>query len=303
MLFSALGFAAVLPLFLRPLLGLKRLPAGPVRDRLEATARRLGVPFSDLLLWPTRGAMANAMVVGVIPWARYVIFTDRLLDGMEPDELDAVFGHEVGHARYGHLPYYLLFLLLSTAALTGAVLLADAGLSLAGVKLELPDSFDPFVPLPPLAVMGLYLFVVFGWLSRVCERQADIFGSRAGSCNDPDCRGHTADTVLAARGRGLCPTGLRSMARALERVMVLNGWDGDHVGGSLWRRVWRWVRAWQHGPMAVRVNYLFGLIDRPELADRHDRKAFRLRLFLALGLLAIAAAGVLVVGRELLNLL
>lgn len=301
MLFAAVGFAAVLPLFLRPLLGLQRLPAGPVRDRLEATARRLGVSFSDLLLWPTRGAMANAMVVGVIPWARYVIFTDRLLDGLEEDELDAVFGHEVGHARYGHLPYYLLFLLLSTAALTGAVLLADAALGWTGVKVELPDSFDPFVPLPPLAVMGLYLFVVFGWLSRVCERQADIFGSRAGSCNDPGCRGHTADTVLAARGRGLCPTGLRSMARALERVMALNGWDGDRDDGSLWRRVWRWVRAWQHGPMAVRVNYLLGLTDRPQLADRHDRKAFFVRLFLALGLLAVATAGVLVAGRELLN--
>jgi len=302
--FSALGLASLLPLVIRPLLGLKRLPPGPVRDRLEATARRLGVRFTDLLLWPTRGSMANAMVIGVIPWARYVIFTDSLLDGLEPDELDAVFGHEAGHARYGHLPYYFLFLTLSGGAVSGLVLLIGAVLTLFGVNVErIPDSVASFIPLPMLAIMGIYLFVVFGWLSRVCERQADIFGSRTGSCGNPACTGHDADTPLAARGRGLCPTGVRSMVRALDRVMVLNGWDGVQGRGNLFQRVMSWVRSWQHGPMAVRVDYLLGLIDRPERADRHDRKAFWVRLVLVLVLLHMAAAGAVVGGSELLKLM
>lgn len=214
---SAFALATLLPLVIRPLLGLKRLPAGPTRDRMEATARRLGVRFTDYLLWPTRGVMANALVIGVIPWARYVIFTDRLLDGLEPDELDAVFGHEAGHARYGHLPYYMLFLAVSGGAVGGLALLVAQLLSLCGVDVEPPAWLGPFVSLPPLAIMGVYLFVVFGWLSRVCERQADIFGSRAGSCTNPNCTGHDADTVLAARGRGLCPSGLRAMVRASRR--------------------------------------------------------------------------------------
>lgn len=301
--FAVLGLATLLPLVIRPLLGLKRLPPGPVRDRLEATARRLGVRFTDFLLWPTRGAVANAMVIGVIPWARYVIFTDRLLEGMEPDELDAVFGHEAGHARYGHLPYYMLFLALSGGAVSGLALVVGSVLSLLGVNIEIPDSVVAFLPLPSMAIMGVYLFVVFGWLSRVCERQADIFGSRTGSCGNPTCTGHDEDTVLVPRGRGLCPTGVRSMVRALDRVMVLNGWDGEHGRGNLFQRVLSWVRSWQHGPMAVRSDYLLELIDRPERADRHDRRAFWFRVVLAVVLFGTATAGAVVGGSELLKLL
>lgn len=300
--FAGLGLALFLPLVVRPLLGLKRLPAGPTRDRLEATARRLGVRFTDFLLWPTRGMMANAMVIGILPWPRYVIFTDRLLEGLEPDELDAVFGHEAGHARYGHLPYYMLFLAVSGGAVTGLALLVGELLVLCGVHLEPPEWFGAFAALPPLAVLGMYLFVVFGWLSRVCERQADIFGSRTGSCANPNCTGHDADTVLVARGRGLCPSGLRAMTRALEKVLVLNGWDATHGRGNLFQRVMSWVRAWQHGPMTARMDYLLGLIGRPEMADRHDRKAFWFRVLLVVVLLAITAAGALVGGRELMEL-
>ena len=66
--------------------------------------------------------MANAMIVGLVPWLRYVIFTDRLLEEFSEDEIEAVFGHEIGHVRHQHMPYYLGFLALSLGALG---LLAD----------------------------------------------------------------------------------------------------------------------------------------------------------------------------------
>ena len=83
---TALGAAGVLavlvtlPWMVRLALGLKPLPPGPLRDRLVAAARRLRFRCSDILLWNTRGGMANAMVIGVLPWPRYVILTDRLLE-------------------------------------------------------------------------------------------------------------------------------------------------------------------------------------------------------------------------------
>ncbi len=289
-----------LPLLLRPLLGLKRLPSGPQRTQLEATAKRLGVRFSDLLLWPTSGGMANAMVVGVLPWARYVILTDALLEGMDAAEVDAVFGHEAGHARYGHLSYYALFLLLSSSALSGLGLIVGRLLPLGEWLDALPDWATELVPLPALLFFGLYLFGVFGYLSRVCERQADIFGARAGSCTNPACEGHTEETVLAQRGKGLCPTGLKAMARALEKVMTLNGWEASHGrGGNMLRRAWGWVRAWQHGPVPVRIDYLLTLTTRPATADRHDRKAFWVRVLLACGLFAVAVAGMIVGWSEM----
>ncbi|WP_088253097.1 M48 family metallopeptidase [Fimbriiglobus ruber] len=194
----------LLPRAVKPLLGLKPLPPGPTRDRLEATARRLNFRYTELLLWPTRGAMANAMVLGVVPWARYVVFTDRLLDQLAPDELDAVLGHEVGHVRHLHIPFYAAFFMLSA---TVASVAAEAGArALTAAGWELPEGADEFVALPVVA-MAAYVFVVFGLLSRRCERQADVFGCRAGSCTVPDCTGHTADTVLVPAGRGCAGAG------------------------------------------------------------------------------------------------
>jgi Zn-dependent protease with chaperone function len=297
---GAVGLAVLLPRVVKPLLGWKPLPPGPARDRLEATARRLGVRYTDLLVWPTRGAMANAVVIGLVPWSRYVVFTDRLLDGLEPDELDAVFGHEAGHIRFGHLPYYMLFLTLSSATVAAVILLAADRLKAADWVPDMPTPWADLLALPPLGLMGAYLFLVFGWLSRVCERQADLFGGRAGSCPDRGCAGHAPDTPLVTRGRGLCPTGARAMARALERVYELNGWDPTQAADQrAWVRLTAWFRAWQHGPIPARVNYLLRVADRPELASAHDRKAFRVRLVLVLILGGVATLGVAFGGWDL----
>src|SRR5262245_34821906 len=50
------------PWILRLVLGLKPLQAGPLRDRLMMAAKRLRFRFSNILLWNTNGAVANAMV-------------------------------------------------------------------------------------------------------------------------------------------------------------------------------------------------------------------------------------------------
>src|SRR5271170_2349553 len=92
-----LAVFACMPWVLRLVLGLRPLPAGPLRDRLTAAARRLRLRYSDILLWNTHGGVANAMVVGVLPMPRYVVLSDRLLAGLDDDEIEAVFGHEVGH--------------------------------------------------------------------------------------------------------------------------------------------------------------------------------------------------------------
>lgn len=279
-----------LPLVARPMLGLRRLPPGPTADRLRATAARLGFR-SPLLLWPTRNAVANAVILGIVPPARFVAFTDRLLDALPPDELDAVFGHEVGHARHLHLPYYAGFLMLSV---TAVALATTAVTTLAfGPDWDMPGGWWP------LALLGMlagYLFVTFGFLSRVCERQADLDGARAVSCGNPACDWHDRDTVLSS-GRGpVCGTGARTMARALERV-VLSGGEAD--GRRWWRRVGEWVKAWQHGPATARVNFLLRVAERPPLADRHDRFAFQVRAGLAAALVATIVACGCVIGWDL----
>src|SRR5262249_9577940 len=66
-----------LPWILRLALGLRPLPDGPIRARLVTCAQRLGFRCSNILVWNTRGAVANAVVAGIVPQLRYVVFTDR----------------------------------------------------------------------------------------------------------------------------------------------------------------------------------------------------------------------------------
>ena len=302
------------PLIVRPLLGLRAMPAGPVRARLEAVARRLGFRYTNLLVWKTHGAVANAMIIGVLPRARYVVFTDRLLDEMPPDELDAVFGHEAGHARHGHIGYYAAFLVLSLTALVALVMYgaqhldALAAADPDGWAARLGRDDAGWMAVPPLALAGAYLFVVFGYLSRRCERQADIFGCRTVSCGNPACTGHDEATRYPEGGTALCPTGIRTCARALERVYYANGFDGADGGPRTLRSVLRgagaWLRAWQHAPMPRRVAFLLSLIDDPARERRFQRRVFLLRWGLAVGLVAaLVVLGEAVTWRELLRAL
>ena len=286
-----------MPLLIKPVLGLKSMPAGPIRERLEAAGRRLHFHCTDFLLWPTHGAAANAMIVGLLPRIRYVIFTDRILDELPPDEVDAVFGHEVGHAKHGHIWHYAAFLTLSMTALSTLLILIDQRLKQQGV--EPPHWAKGWIALPPVILAATYVFLVFGFLSRRCERQADIYGCRSVSCGDPNCISHDRSTVYPERATGLCPTGIRTFIRALERVDLVNDTSlnaatshnptvADRIRGFL-----KWLRSWQHSTMARRVTFLQSLIGDPR-RERH----FQIRVtFLRWGLLVVLAAAVVALGE------
>jgi Zn-dependent protease with chaperone function len=285
------GLAVVfvcLPLLVRLALGLQPLPQGVLRDRLMAAMKRLGFRCTDVLLWNTRSGMANAMVIGVVPWLRYVVFTDKLIEEFPEDEVEAVFGHEVGHIRHQHMLFYLVFLMGSMLAL-GLVMDYYVLPGLRWGYAGLLEAF-PWLPtslgvgpegglsmVPVVVVLLLYVFVVFGFLSRRCERQADVFGCRAVSCGDRACEGHLEDTKLADRGGAVCPTGIRTFIRALDKVALVNGIDRERPG---------FLQSWQHSTIARRVRFL-----RRMLADGAVEPAFQRRLLAwKVGLMLLLAA-------------
>ena len=276
-LVSVAGFAfalvifATMPWILRVILGLRTMPDGPLRQRLEEAARRLHFRCSDILLWNTRGGIANAMVVGVFPFLRYVLLSDRLLEEMTPEEVEAVFGHEVGHVKHQHMLYYLIFLLASVAVLGTVLAPYLSGLENA---LNLRERRDLAV-LPVVGSLGAYVFLVFGFLSRRCERQADIYGCRAVSCHEVGCAGHATET-LAEGGRGLCGTGIRTFIQALEKVALLNGISRDRPG---------FLQSWQHSTIARRVGFLETLLRDPDVERRFQRRIFLVKCALLAALL------------------
>jgi Zn-dependent protease with chaperone function len=280
---------SVLPL----LLGLKPMEPGPLRSRLEAAARRLGVRYRQLYVWDTRGNLATAMVTGLVPRLRQIVFTDLLLATLTEDEIEAVFGHEVGHVRHGHLLYYAAFLLLSFLTLGATYQAVERTAGIAWFH------GDVVLVLSVVATFS-YLFLVFGFVSRRCERQADVFGCKAVSCPDPACAGHTAETPLVPGGRALCPTGVGTFVKALERVEVINGANrgtGDdrrgpfHRAAGLLRFVGVWLSTWQHGTIAKRVDFLKTLDAARE--SRFQRQVTWMRWGLLL-LLVVGVAGVVV---------
>lgn len=270
----ALTVYACMPWAVRLFLGLKPMPDGPLRSRLLRASRRLHFRFSNILLWDTRSGVANAMVVGILPLLRYVVFTDRLVTEMSNDEVEAVFGHEAGHIRHRHMLYYLAFMILSLAVV---MQLWDAAVSLWHPEVT-PRS--DLVLLPLFGLIGAYIFVVFGFLSRRCERQADIFGCRTVSCGQNDCHGHDDHVELLPRGRGLCPTGIRTFINALEKVASLNGMSRERPG---------WLQSWQHSTIARRVEFLQCVLVDPSLERRFQRTVALVKwaLFLSLGVLLL----------------
>lgn len=263
-----LGMLVCMPWVFRLVLGLESMPGGPLRDRLQATAERLNFRVSDIMVWNTRLGVANALVVGLFPFLRYVALSDRLLADLSPDELDAVLGHEAGHVKHRHMLYYLGFFM--TSLLVGAY-----AWTLFMPSQQLSDLGPPVL----VGSLGTYVFVVFGFLSRRCERQADIFGCRAVSCGQPNCAGH-AELVSSSTGQTICPTGIHIFIGALEKVAALNGISRSKPG---------WLQSWQHSTIDRRVDFLQQILADPTVEARFQRRVGLVKWALMVSLLSLLA--------------
>lgn len=85
-------------------------------DRLDLSVRKLmantGMDITAETLYAIKGRTANAMVSGLFKKARYIFFTDKLMERMDEEEILAVFAHELAHIRHRHLPKMLLATIL-----------------------------------------------------------------------------------------------------------------------------------------------------------------------------------------------
>mgnify|MGYP006284112803 CR=1 FL=1 len=237
------------PVLLRLIWATSRLPEGDLRDRLEDLCEEYGFRCHDILLWHTHRHLANAGVVGPTPLVRYVLLTDALVEHFTADEIEAVFAHEMGHVARHHLPFYLL---LAGGFLFFYATLLDL-LALAGwvgplqTILALEMTFEQAVIL--LTFAGVYWGVIFGFISRRMEMEADLFSFRAS--DRPE-----------------------AFLTALDKL------------GALSRRP-RKKSFWRHFSIDRRMELLERLLETPGLADRLQRKINALKW--AVGGLALAA--------------
>ncbi len=174
------------PVFVRLAWPTRPLPPGPLRDRLERLARRLGFRCTDILVWDTGHALVNAGVTGALPWFRYVLLTDALVDFLDDYEIAAVFGHELGHIAHRHMLSFGAFLVgsLGVLAVVGGVI--DEHLAAVPGLLAIRGDGAVAMALQAVAALlsfGLYFLLVFGHVSRRFEHRPTCSGaapSRAG---------------------------------------------------------------------------------------------------------------------------
>jgi len=257
------GVVVFSPLLLRAIWANEPLPDGPLRRRLETYCKRQGFRCRDILLWRTYGHLANAGVVGPTPLLRYVMLTDALVQRCEEREVEAVFAHEVGHARHHHLAFYAL---LAAAFVCFYVNLVDLA-ARAGWVEPIHDVFSFQMTARQGAVMlafaAVYWGLVFGYISRRMEQEADLFALR--TIEEP-----------------------ASFLTALARLAAVGG--VPHRAGS-----------WRHFSIAHRLEFLHGVLADPAREGSFRRRSAALKAAM-LGLFAAAAFRLLVCRPDLLGI-
>jgi STE24 endopeptidase len=287
------------PEILRRVLQTERMPDCPLRRRLENIARRNGVGFRDVLLWKTRYQMGNAAVMGFVPRFRYVLLSDLLLETMTDEQIEAIFAHELGHVMHRHLYWLVAAMAALVLAISGPGEIAANALSALQRRIWLPDSVQMGLLLG--AALGLFA-LVFGYVSRKFERQADVFAARTiqriydetasrMDSSDSTAQGHTR--VLDAPATGMSsrrqshvgPYGAEVFCSALERVAAINNIPIA-------------ARSWCHGSLAKRILFLEGLSLHADQTAQFDRVMGRLYVILVLSLCVFAAWTMLLAQHE-----
>ena len=266
------------PLMARWVLGVVPMPDGPIHDDLLTVCRAHKVKVRRLLVWKTDGSMLNAAVMGVFGWLRYVLLTDALLETLARRQVRAVMAHEIGHIRRHHMPWLLATLfatILATSLIFSFVLFFF-------VSSDVDPALDaqPWVDFLGTAVAVLVLFMVFGWVSRRFERQADTFAvqhlsrwpSPSENESDPQAQSRTSERA----GETITVESVQTMQQALHLIARLHAVAPTR-------------HSWRHGSIAWRSAYLASLIGRDASTLPIDRQVRWIKLAAAI-VLGLAGA-------------
>ena len=176
------------PTFIAPLFNqFKPLADEALRQRIEALLARCGFTSRGIFVMggSRRSGHGNAYFTGLGRNKR-IVFFDTLLESLEPDEVEAVLAHELGHFKRRHVQKRLVSM----------ALMSLAGLALLGWLVGEPAFYQGLGVSEPSLYAGLMLFLlispVFGifltplmsWMSRKHEYEADAFAAQQAGAAD-----------------------------------------------------------------------------------------------------------------------
>jgi STE24 endopeptidase len=153
--------------------------------RISALLQRTGFSSEGVFTMDgsRRSSHGNAYFTGLGP-AKRVVFFDTLMAQLQPEELEAVLAHELGHFRLRHIAWRqagLLVMALGALGVLGWLRSGDSflpalGFTATGSGLRDAATLVDFLLLAPMA--GLLLAPLLSFGSRRHEFQADAFALR-----------------------------------------------------------------------------------------------------------------------------
>jgi len=142
--------------------------------RLDALCKRADFKHAGFKIWTIMEGALTAAIIGVIKQFRYVMFTPALLQRLSPDAIEAVLAHEIGHHRYKHLliyPFILFGMIIS--GMIGSSLIYDL---IVQDPMQVSSEFESLLTFVLFIISAaLYFRYIFGYFSRLFERQADLY--------------------------------------------------------------------------------------------------------------------------------
>ncbi len=219
----------------------KPLPPGPKAEAIKEFLESHGLKYRAVLRWPVfEGKALTAGIMGIVARFRYILVTDALLDMLTIEELKAVLAHEMAHAKYKHLLFYILFFAGFVVISYG--LLDFFFYAIAAHPYFLKVLVDPkpgqmntlylTLSVPMLATLIIYFRFVMGFFMRHFERQADLYSA----------------FVMGTA---------RYTINALEKIAFLSGKIRD-------------MPSWHHFSIKQRVEALQRAEHDPSLRRRHN---------------------------------
>jgi STE24 endopeptidase len=147
-----------------------------LRRRLVQLSQRAGTRVRGVYRWKLseKSTKANAALAG-LGSTRRIILADTLLDNYDPEEIEAVLAHELGHHVHRHI---LKSLLVQAGIAFAGFWLANLVLHYA-VDHHMFEELSDFADLPLLAitatVLSVLLLPAMNAYSRFNEREADRY--------------------------------------------------------------------------------------------------------------------------------
>jgi STE24 endopeptidase len=181
-----------------------------LRTRIAGLLERCGLVLDRVFVMDgsRRSSHGNAYVSG-LGGGKRIVLLDTLLDALDPEEIEAVLAHEVGHVKRRHLPRYLA---ATSLVSLGALLLLDG---LAG-RLEFYQGLGVSHPSSHAAlalfllawpVFGVFLKPPASAVLRRFEFEADAFAAKHG---DPQALIRALVKLYRANASSLTPDPLYS---------------------------------------------------------------------------------------------